>query len=308
MKKPNTLVLSYVIFLAITVVIHLVGGWEGVDGVALAASISSCFFAFSDLANWHVTIKTSGADAMEEYIGLFGDYFNKVKISLLSVKQETMDTMAFLRTYGDQDQDFSAPVVDACSDNLQLYEKWEAKISDALENMDSLKKAVEKDRKQAKWIGAVESALAICGFVAFFIMTSFDVTRGLLMPYASIFTIAAFMVIVLIYFLKEAAQSKLTQKMAGQKERIVRDRDDIAQIEGHLQNHKLLDSAKEKMEKLRENGDLRPNIPIVPETEQQQNVPSAEDEEPEAEDLSHETELIVLPAELEENEAADLVE
>ena len=55
MKKSNALMLSYIIFLVLSILTQIIFDWEGLNIIAIAATIAGCFFAFSDLANWYVS-------------------------------------------------------------------------------------------------------------------------------------------------------------------------------------------------------------------------------------------------------------
>jgi hypothetical protein len=54
MKKSNALMLSYLIFLFISLSAKILFDWNGLDIIALAASVSGLLFAISDYINWKI--------------------------------------------------------------------------------------------------------------------------------------------------------------------------------------------------------------------------------------------------------------
>lgn len=232
MKKSNALMLSYMIFLVIALLASVIFKWEGLDRIAMAATIAGCFFAIADLCNWEAS---------------FLDYFYD---KLIAVHQNLIDLdQTAIKYVQDRDQEMEHIIEKAkpyrdkhpkCEELIAIatdvlktgVERKEDHSNSLLELNESFKK-LKKEKEKSKRFEKAELYLMIWGFVLFFSIIVFDYFVCILTKYQTWATIIAFVVIMYNYYAKDVIEENqkivlegLTQKTTNNKlemEKLVRE-------------------------------------------------------------------------------------
>ena len=213
MKKSNALMLSYIIFLLITVVVNLVWKWEGLGQIALAASAAGLFFAFADLAGWYLSCALP-------YAELFLDDAVSIKENLhglAKVRNEAKDNIykaiSLVQPYLDGRPKLNKIVQD-CTELRNEVEGKVLSLSAVEKKAELLREQAEKYVTSIKRYRVFELGLACIGFLAFFILTVFEAAIKTIAPYEALVTVFAFIIIMLCYYLRDTVEEKMKKDCA----------------------------------------------------------------------------------------------
>lgn len=247
MKKSNVLMFSYVVFLVLTIVVHLGYGWDGLNQIALAASSAGFFFAFADLSNWYVSCFLPHSKLFLENINYLKKYDATIDELDNNTKKQANEIIEMLQDRVEYDPS-AAEIVQQCKEHLTWLEQDESNESELKDQVDELilqsEKTVAKFNRYKSW----ELGFAYLGFLVFFSLTSFDELVGYIKPYESIITVSSFSVIILTYFLRDTIDEIVQKKCDKLHEDTEKLKQDIAEMESKVQNTRLSDRVKEVAE------------------------------------------------------------
>lgn len=207
MKKSNALMLSYMIFLVISIIAQIFFPWNGLDQIAMAATIAGVFFAFADLAGWYVSNQTNIENSLKETDEHIEEIYSIIIETIDMETQECSKILELIKPYREHNEHFkelSRLLQDLLETNVQRKQEAKAKLIQCQNNEGNFDKAKKKiDRMQVS-----EILLVILGFVTFFMMISFPYLVELLINYQSFATVIAFLVIMFTYYLRDVIEEK----------------------------------------------------------------------------------------------------
>lgn len=247
MKKSSTLMLSYIIFLVVAVVVRFGFGWTGIGQVALAATISGCFFAFADLLNWYISYKKPLIKAMKEDLVVFQKYRKTAKEYMVSDIEDSKKSIEMVQKYIDEDNRVKE-FVEVCRESIQNLKKMIANIDNYEFEISDMKDELDKDTERLFWSGVLEAVFAICGFIAFFVVLCFNAIVEIVIPYGETVTVLAFAIIMFNYFLRDVLEDKAQKDLADINKRIKEEKYRIEEIKANMANNKCLEPAKKLVE------------------------------------------------------------
>lgn len=258
MKKSSTLMLSYIIFLVITVIIRFRFGWTGLGRVALAATIAGCFFAFADLINWYISYRKPIVEAMTEDLAVFRKYGNTAKEYMRSDIEDSKQSIELVQSYADVD-DRIKEFIGVCEASIPKLQQMIADIDSYELEMDETEEELDKDIGKLFWIGILEVILAICGFVTFFVLLCFNSIVDIVIPYGETVTVLAFAIIMFNYFLRDVLEDKAKKDLEDINHHIIQEKTNIEEINAKMTENKCLESAKKIVEFIETRKDLEDN-------------------------------------------------
>lgn len=250
MKKSNALMLSYMIFLAVALLAKVIFRWEGLDQIAIGATVAGCFFAFADLSNWHVSNSALILDALQKEQNVFVAYC-AVQIGTLKAQQKELEEVIVkMEPYSNQFE-HAAKLVKLCSDRVAKLKQTlpELEIS-TKEGLSDLQSMLDKERSKVSGFRMIDIVLITFGFIVFFVLTTFDKISNFLAGYQSYATIIAFIVIMLNYFLRDIVDEHTKEKAEEILVKAERHKNAIREAEEELKKTPLLDEANELIERI----------------------------------------------------------
>lgn len=250
MKKSNAMMLSYIILLSITVVVDIFTVWPDMDQIALASTVAGCFFAFADLSSWYASYTLPIAESIKEEYKVVCTYYETVINAFHKNKEEANGVIELLDAFVEKDVRIEEAVC-SCRKVAESANKAEKRLLDSSSDFQDLEKSIEHEVSRGKLFEKLEIILAVLGFLSFFVLVTFDSLVSFLMPINSLITVAAFIIIMLNYFLRDILEDKAKQDVAEIRAHINERNDDIKHVEEIIQPIQLLDSAKKVAEKFK---------------------------------------------------------
>ena len=244
MKKSNALMLSYIIFLLLTILVDIFTSWAGMERVALAATIAGAFFALADLTNWRVDSYSMHTDAAREKVQAHIDYCNAVFLAEENKKRELEEALDLLTPYSSKSERIAKALNDAQPLIAQMEQnlvKMKADNEDVGKLLESVDNMAETVNDVAKW----ESRYAICGFVSFFILLTFNKLVEIINPYGALVTVAAFFVIMITYYLRDNMDDTVKKTKEEVSQFISEHQAELEEREEELEEFPFLDAAKQ---------------------------------------------------------------
>ena len=241
MKKSNSLMLAYFIFLIITVIASLFS-WNGISSIACGATIAGCLFSFADLTNRYASYFKKFIEPYKEDVKVQHARTTLFKESLIDKIKNANEAIEILKPYCE----------DAKIKHVILgTEEYIGETNKTLSEVDSIANdtfvidniiATENDIKKLE---KREFALLIAGYVLFFCIVVFDCLEHFFEPFLAALTIFAFALIVLNYFLHDVLERKAEESIANIR---ARTKDNAQKIESMQLNAAMppfADKAKE---------------------------------------------------------------
>lgn len=251
MKKSNALMLSYIIFLAITVAARLCWNWDGLDRIALAASGAGLFFAFADLAGWYISCSLPYAEAfLEDVISIIAGLDTIIK-EKGEAKNNMDEVIKLLKPYADQKEKIPG-IIQNCEKAYNSAAGVEQEFRSLKPDAEQLKVDAEKEVKNIKNIQYIELGLACLGFIAFFTLTCFENFVEIISLYEPVITVSAFVFIMLCYYLRDTVEEKIKRKCYEMNEKAEKRKKKIENINDAAMSKKLLEKTKTIIEQLSE--------------------------------------------------------
>ena len=250
MKKSNALMLSYIIFLSITVVVKLIWKWDGLGQIALAASSAGLFFAFADLAGWYHSSSLPYAELfLEDVISLKENTITAAN-EKNEAKQNINEAIKLLKPYVDIKPKV-ADLIQICQGLFDSKEDQASQLARIANDFDELKSTSENYVRKIKRYRYVELILATLGFLVFFILTCFDDLVKWISPYEAVITVLAFVIIMLCYYLRDTVDEKVKrefEELKAEHETRKHELDDMTDLES---SKEMLDSVKDLVERFK---------------------------------------------------------
>lgn len=251
MKKSNALMLSYMIFLIIALVAKIIFKWDGLDQIAMGATIAGCFFAFADLSNWHVSNSTMVLDALQKEQNVFEAYCAARLKKLTTWEKEADEIKAKMEPYSSQFKSAEELCV-LCSNRAAKMKQGYIEIKQIVdEGLGELHDMLNKERRKITVFRIIDIALITIGFIVFFVLITFKRIASFLGDYQSHATIIAFVVIMLNYFLRDVIDEHIKAEVDEILEKTEVQKNDIRKTEEEMKKTPLLDRANEMIEHLK---------------------------------------------------------
>ena len=260
MKKSNALMLSYMIFLAITVFAEIILNWGGLDRISIAATLAGCFFAFADLANWYISSNMQILDAFQKDTDSFLDYCNAKNASLYARRKEALDIIETITPYSGRSEHVDA-LISLCEERVEKLVKAEHDCREStLNGNNELNELLNKARKKINKVSIVELVLVTAGFVVFFMLVTFDWLINLLTDYQSIATVLAFILIMLNYYLRDVLDEKTKREIEDILIGVEQQRKEAEEIKIEAQETPLLDKVLETIKEIQYLDELKEEL------------------------------------------------
>ena len=212
MKKSNALMLSYIIFLVITLIANVFFKWDGLDKIAIAATVAGCAFALADLMGWFESYLTNYWQMVQTTDNYVTSLYEEEIDIAEEQNEEIQEALTKIAPYLDKNRKFAS-----IQEDLLLYaDENNEKIKDYKESLEEdrkLQKDIEKHLNRCKLWQTLEIIFITLGFVLFFIVNAFPFFVVILAPHQTIITIVAFIFIMLNYFLKDCIEENTKQKL-----------------------------------------------------------------------------------------------
>ena len=200
--------ISYMILLFITLVAKMLFNWDGLDKIALAASISGLFFAFADYFNWRLLCEEKQHDLIQGVLSQMITSSEKYKTYLSNKLEENMEILSIIGTGYTPEHPFY--------DTIEYIKQESSILTEHINNQTTSKEQSEELSKHAsdvyipkinRWKNN-EMKLLILGFVLSFVVLVFNSAYTFLSALGSIVTVFSFLIILLTYFLKDIYEDK----------------------------------------------------------------------------------------------------
>lgn len=248
MKKSNALMLSYIIFLAITVVVKLRWKWEGLDQIALAASGAGLFFAFADLAGWYLSCALPYAEAFLTDVISIKESIEAIAKEKSEAKNNLGTAIGLLEPYVDRKPKLTE-ILQNCKTLYASADQREMDCKKLEKDAEMLKEKSEKHVKKVKRFAYVELLLACFGFLTFFTLTCFEGLVKIIGVYESDITVSAFIVIMLCYYLRDTVEEKTKQDCEKMKTETKARKEKMEELEEAELSKQLLEAAKNAVDR-----------------------------------------------------------
>lgn len=247
MKKSSTLMLSYIIFLVITIIIRIKFNWTGLGQVALAATIAGCFFAIADILNWYISYKKPLVGAMREDLLILKQYEHAAKEYICRDIEDSKQSIELLQAYADED-DRIKEFIDICKTSIPQHKQMVREIESYEFEMVVTEEELRNDAARLLGIGILEAIFATLGFVSFFVLLCFKAIVEIVIPYGETVTVLAFAIIMLTYFLRDILEDKARKDLADINKHIKQEKRNVEKIKAKMTENKCLETAKNLLE------------------------------------------------------------
>lgn len=213
MKKSNALMISYILILISTIAADSLIAWDGIDQIALAATVAGCFFAIADFWGWAASFGFPMVNAQKECNNTYKHYLEEILHESRKDRSELYEAVGLLKPYANSHASVNE-LIDASKDLASVIEIAETTARESLIEVAKEETDLKKREKRIvrqKWY---EIIFATCGFFIFFILLVFDVAVEVLLPLGSFITVITFAVIMLNYFLKDVLEDTAKKEVA----------------------------------------------------------------------------------------------
>lgn len=250
MKKSNALMLSYMIFLAIALLAKIIFKWDGLDQIAMGATIAGCFFAFADLANWHVSNSAMMLDALQKEQNVFKVYCATRLKKLTTWQQEAEEIKVKMDPYSvkyKSAEELCVLCANRAENLAQGHVDLTKKVDDGLTKLQNM---LNKENSKIAVFRAIDIALITLGFIVFFVLITFKLIATFLADYQAHATIIAFIVIMLNYFLRDIIDENIKEEVEEILAKTDELKSTIHKTEEEIKKMPLLDKANKLIEQL----------------------------------------------------------
>lgn len=251
MKKSNSLMFSYVIFLIIALGANIFFKWDGLERIAMAAGIAGCFFAFSDLIGWYISYKTICLEKLRTTNNYITEAFEAELDTIEEQNEEIQNTLDAMHPYLDKSPQLCSmkeDVMQLFQNNLVSKKNFEEAVEEGYESNES----IIKEESVLKTWKKIEFTFMTIGFVLLLVIVSFEDLVTILTPYQTIIAIIAFAIIILNYFLKDCIEEIMKQKL----DKLQKDAEDakstVQKMNEDFSNLKLLESINSFIQKIKD--------------------------------------------------------
>ena len=252
MKKSNALMLSYVVFLIVALLAKIFYKWEGIDEIAMGATIAGCFFAFADLSNWYASNSTLVLDAIQkDQDALAASCAAHIKKTEAQIK-ETEEIKKKIEPYCSR-LEHAEKLRNLCFVREKGLKQTYTELKEIADNdIGKLQEPIDKQRKKISVFQITDMVFITVGFVVFFVLTAFEAVASLFESYQPHATIIAFTLIMLNYFLRDIIDERTKKQVSGLLERVEFEKIRIGEIERSSEETPLLDEVDRMIQRLEE--------------------------------------------------------
>ena len=256
MKKSNALMLSYLIFLVIALGARIFFEWQGLERIAMAATIAGCFFAFADLASWLISYQTYYTKSLETTVSYLFE-INEVAINTANnQKKEAVGIIDIITPYKHRHKEFE-DIIDYENGELEKSEKRISEAEASISECNRISTEILKHKKRIDFFKIGELILLVLGFACFFMIVVFDYFVELITKHQAIATIIAFAVIMVNYYLKDAIEDKTKQELDEMIEAAEESKAKYIELDEQYEKHNFLEKATRLVEKIKELDDVK---------------------------------------------------
>lgn len=245
MKKSNALMLSYIIFLALSFLVDCFFDWGGLGKVAMAATLSGLFFAIADLIGWRVSCEQDFLSTVQKTLAAAILSVDKLKLCSESIIAENKEVVELITLYDGQNDALDNALKTAKA-GIVSQEKY---IETSVENKSKAemlsKEILHIKNQKINKLKKAETAVIVFGFVAFFVIATFDGLYTLLLNVESSVTVIAFCVIMVTYFLKDIFVSKKKKELEGVLSDLAESEEVLAKMMEDVTKRKITKEVKE---------------------------------------------------------------
>lgn len=249
MKKSNALMLSYIIFLVISLVAYVFCNWNGIDKIAVAATIACYFFALADYSDCKSTFNKYYCDKSKSIQSSLID-IDVAEIEFLEERKEELESILEKAVaYQGRNSRFDYVIVvanellETDKKDIEEYEKLIAQDTKLYE---------EKEKESNKKYDVVSSVLMVLGFVSFFSVIVFDYFADWFSSTQSFLTVIAFIIIMFTYYSKDVIQSNTKAKLNELTEKLEHNKKKQEEIILEYKNLNLVNTIDQFIEKFKE--------------------------------------------------------
>ena len=244
MKKSNSLMLAYVIFLIITVIASLIS-WDGISSIACGATIAGCLFSFADLTNRYSSYYKKFIEPYKENQTVQHERALIFKASLAAQIKDANEAIEILQPYR---EDITINQVILGSE-AYIKETTETLLQvDSIANDNLIIEGIMAMENGVQQLEKRETKLLIAGYVLFFCIVVFDYLECLFEPLLSTLTVLAFALIVVNYLLHDILEIKAEESIADIKERTKDCAEKMQSMQSKAAPSAIVDKAKELAE------------------------------------------------------------
>lgn len=207
MKKSNALMLSYVIFLIISIIASCFFSWNELDKIAMAATVAGLFFAIADLINWYFSYQK---EVRMSFLNSEKEVLEAVNMALSLVEKrerESNEVITLTAPYVDKRESLKSESLEISKRQNGLQNAAE-RLSEAKEEMESVYRFSNRMSKKIDKRKDIEIVFLILGFISFFVTVVFNDVFALLLNIESYLTVIAFGIIMATYYAKEFIKNK----------------------------------------------------------------------------------------------------
>lgn len=241
MKKSNSLMLAYVIFLIITVIASLFS-WDGISSIACGATIAGCLFSFADLTNRYSSYYRKFIDPYKEDAKVQHERARLFKESLTTQIENANKALEILKPHCEDEK--ISHVILGTEEYIQETNETLLEV-DSIANDTFITEGIMAMENGVKQLEKRETNLLIAGYVLFFCIVVFDYLECLFEPFLSALTVFAFALIVVNYLLHDILESKAEESIADIKERTRDNAQKIQRMQSKAAEPSIVDKAKE---------------------------------------------------------------
>jgi len=234
--------LSYICFLTITVIATLFFDWEGIYQIALAASTAGLFFALADLTNWYISCLFPYSEVFSEGLHSLKELALAVESAHNRVKQSAKESIDLLQPYASKDERL-VRIIQSCKDLFESFKGRDDDVNKCVDEVEKLRIKADKVIRRGKIYHFIEMVLASLGFLAFFILNSFEKIVAVVKPYEATITVTAFIVIMMCYYLRDTIEEKVKKKCGEMRVDIETRQCEIEELQKDDRGKKLWESA-----------------------------------------------------------------
>ena len=207
MKKSSALMLSYIVILILTIYAAVCSEWNGIEQVALAATVAGLFFALADLCGGGESSNRPMVDARKKHLNEYKVFLNEIYECTTKDEDDYNKAVGLLEPYRNSHKDV-AEAISGLEETIKAISSVKDKANEDLAKLPKKMKAVarlEVEIKILKWMDVFFTAM---GFLAFFLLVIFDTFFDLIMPRGAIITVFAFAIIMCTYYIKDLFEEK----------------------------------------------------------------------------------------------------
>lgn len=214
MKKSNALMISYIMILVSTIISEFCMDWNGIERVALSATIAGSFFAIADFFGWAASFELPIINAQKECIHSYKSFLQDIIDDSEKDAAEVQETMKALKPYRNSHKQIN-DLFEACEELRDVIVSTETLANEAYDEANTSESEIIEKEGKNNIKQYLEIAFAACGFFCFFLLLVYDWAVETLLPLNSIITVITFVIIMLNYFLKDVFEDIIKKNIEG---------------------------------------------------------------------------------------------